>query len=204
MSFHLFKSSTNKITGESKFLFSGFIFNLFSSLIIGLSVGLLVLAFNNPTGNPTTGGGIIGVGSGAPAGSLYINSSGNVGIGTTDPGTYKLKVIGTAQMTGFQLGTSATAGHILTADTSGVGTWQVAPAGGITSLNGLTGATQTFTNDTNVAITSAGTAHTLGWTGTLAEARIGAGAISQTKLKTAIGEVSASGTLEYPQTLPGG
>lgn len=32
----------------------------------------------------------------------------------------------------------------------------------ITSLGGLTGATQTFANDTNVTITSATTTHTLG------------------------------------------
>lgn len=45
----------------------------------------------------------------------------------------------------------------------------------ITSLNGLTGATQTFTNDTNVTITSAGTAHALGWSGQLSVARGGTG-----------------------------
>lgn len=47
--------------------------------------------------------------------------------------------------------------------------------GGITSLNGLTGATQTFVNDTNVTISSSGTAHTLGWSGTLAASRGGTG-----------------------------
>jgi len=52
---------------------------------------------------------------------------------------------------------------------------------GITSLNGLTGASQSFaqTNDTNVtlAINSSGTTHTfaLGWTGLLAAARGGTG-----------------------------
>lgn len=45
--------------------------------------------------------------------------------------------------------------------------------GGISSLNGLTGATQTFTNDTNVTIVSAGTAHVVTWSGTLAAARVG-------------------------------
>ena len=45
----------------------------------------------------------------------------------------------------------------------------------ITSLNGLTGATQTFTNDTNVTVTSSGTAHALGWTGVLSTARGGTG-----------------------------
>ena len=43
---------------------------------------------------------------------------------------------------------------------------------GITALNGLTGAVQTFVNDTNVTITSSGTSHTLGWSGTLADSRI--------------------------------
>lgn len=42
---------------------------------------------------------------------------------------------------------------------------------GITSLNGLTGAAQTFTDDTNVTIVSAGTAHVVTWAGTLAKAR---------------------------------
>lgn len=49
---------------------------------------------------------------------------------------------------------------------------------GITTLNGLTGATQTFTNDTNITMTSAGTAHALGWTGTLSVARGGSGLAS--------------------------
>jgi len=53
---------------------------------------------------------------------------GNVGIGTTAPGA-KLDVAGTVRMTGFQLGTSATAGHVLTANASGVGTWQEAAGG---------------------------------------------------------------------------
>ena len=42
----------------------------------------------------------------------------------------------------------------------------------ITSLGGLTGATQTFGNDTNVTMVSSGTTHTLTWAGTLADARI--------------------------------
>ena len=50
------------------------------------------------------------------------------------------------------------------------------PSGGISSLNALTGATQTFANDTNVTIVSAGTTHTLTWAGTLADARIASAA----------------------------
>jgi hypothetical protein len=46
----------------------------------------------------------------------------------------------------------------------------------ITSLNGLTGATQTFTNDTNVTIVSGGSAHVITWAGTLADARIASAA----------------------------
>ncbi|PJC01329.1 MAG: hypothetical protein CO073_03820, partial [Candidatus Komeilibacteria bacterium CG_4_9_14_0_8_um_filter_36_9] len=62
---------------------------------------------------------------------------GNVGIGTTGPGA-KLDVAGTARMTGFQLGTSATAGHVLTTNASGVGTWQAAPSAPVSSVFGRT------------------------------------------------------------------
>lgn len=43
----------------------------------------------------------------------------------------------------------------------------VSGTGGISSLNGLSGGGQSFANDTNVTMTSAGTTHTLGWTGLL-------------------------------------
>jgi len=46
---------------------------------------------------------------------------------------------------------------------------------GITTLNSQTGAVQTFTNDTNVTITSASNAHALGWAGNLSVARGGTG-----------------------------
>ena len=58
--------------------------------------------------------------------TMRIKGTGNVGIGTKTPAS-KLDVAGTAKMTGFQLGTSATAGHVLTAKATGVGTWESLP-----------------------------------------------------------------------------
>ena len=55
--------------------------------------------------------------------------SGEVGIGTDDPGA-ELEVVGTAKMTGLQLPTSAQSGHVLTSDASGNATWQAPPTGG--------------------------------------------------------------------------
>jgi hypothetical protein len=58
-------------------------------------------------------------------------------------------------------------------------TWQDigTPTGnGLTSLNGQTGSSQTFANDTNVKITSTGNVHTLGWDGQLPIGRGGTGA----------------------------
>ena len=64
---------------------------------------------------------------------------------------------------------------------------------GITTLNGLTGATQTFTNDTNITVTSAGTAHALGWTGTLAVSRGGIGLASTLQNYVFAGPTSGGG-----------
>lgn len=50
----------------------------------------------------------------------------------------------------------------------------------ITSLNGLTAATQTFVNDTNITITSSVSTHTIGWSGQLAVSRGGTGASTLT------------------------
>ncbi len=49
--------------------------------------------------------------------------SGNMGIGTEMP-TAKLEVAGTVKMTGFQLTTAPTAGHVLTCGVDGVASWQ--------------------------------------------------------------------------------
>lgn len=53
---------------------------------------------------------------------------------------------------------------------------------GLTSLNGQTGGTQTFTNDTNVTVVSGSNAHVLTWAGQLSVARGGSGAATLTGL----------------------
>jgi hypothetical protein len=59
--------------------------------------------------------------------------NGNVGIGTTTP-TETLDVNGKTKTTTFQLTTTPTAGHVLTSDASGNGTWQAA-SGGVNIYN---------------------------------------------------------------------
>ncbi len=63
----------------------------------------------------------------APTEALAIRESGNVGVGVHDP-AYRLDVAGTVQMSSFRMQTGASAGHVLTTDSSGNGTWQ--PGGG--------------------------------------------------------------------------
>ena len=102
----------------------------------------------------------------------------------TCTGTDKLSAIGTDGV------------PVCSADQTG------AAGGGISTLNTLTGATQTFAklDDTNVTlgIGSAGTTHTftLGWTGTLGKARGGAGADMSSVI------FPSSGTLAVTADLP--
>jgi hypothetical protein len=75
----------------------------------------------------------------------------------------------------------------------------------ITSLNGLTSATQTFTNDTNVTMVSGGSAHVITWAGLLAPARGGTGVNNSTRTITintnnAAFTFSGAHTLTVPAT----
>jgi hypothetical protein len=81
---------------------------------------------------------------------------------------------------------------------------------GITTLGGLTGATQTFANGTNVTMSSAGTTHTLGWTGDLAVADGGTGAGTFTANGVLLGNttsaiaVTAAGSANQVLRVPSG
>jgi hypothetical protein len=87
-------------------------------------------------------------------------------------------------------------------DNNGFLSTQAIPGGGggITSLNGLTGPTQTFTDDTNVTIVSSGTAHAITWAGTLADARIASASTWNGKQAALNGTgivKSTAGTISY-------
>jgi hypothetical protein len=74
-------------------------------------------------------------------------------------------------------------GECLATDGAGTLSWGACSAGsgtGITSLNGLNGAVQTFADDTNVTMVSAGTTHTITWASTLSVPRGGLGAGTHT------------------------
>ena len=87
--------------------------------------------------------------------------------------------------------------------------WGTPSGGGITSLNGQTGGTQTFANDTNVTISSSSNTHTLGWTGQLAVSRGGTGAGTFTSNGVLLGSgtsaitATAAGTSNQVLRVPG-
>ena len=159
----------------------------------GANSGLTI----NTAGNATFGGTVTATSFSGAGGSLTGLSGTNISTGTVG-----LTVGGTAQTawaanevlvgTGVNTVTRSAIPSCSNATTSKLlynnstqaftcGTDQTSGSGtGITDLNGLTGAAQTFVNDTNVTMVSSGTTHTLTWAGTLAVARGGTGAATLT------------------------
>lgn len=111
----------------------------------------------------------------------YANLPSGGGTWTANPSiSGTLGVSGVATLGGNTYPTNTgTNDQVLTTNGSGSLSWTDKAGGGgggITSLNSQTGATQTFTNDTNVIITSGGNAHVLGWSGQLGLTRGGTAA----------------------------
>ena len=79
--------------------------------------------------------------------------------------------------------------------------WVTCAAGSaITSIEGQTGATQTFGDDTNVTMVSSGNVHTLTWAGTLAKARMAATTVHTDQANTfgAFLQDLSAGTMKVP------
>ena len=92
-------------------------------------------------------------------------------------------------------------GQCLGYASAGVLGWVTCAAGSaITSIEGQTGATQTFGDDTNVTIVSAGDVHQITWAGTLAKARMAATTVHNDQANTystGLQDLSAA-TLKIP------
>jgi len=101
---------------------------------------------------------------------------------------------------GTGLSALGTAGQLLRVNTGATALEYFTPtyiSAAITSLNGLTAATQTFANDTNVTITSATATHTIGWSGELSIARGGTGASTKSAAFNALSPMTTLGDIIY-------
>jgi hypothetical protein len=91
---------------------------------------------------------------------LALTPDGRAGIGTLSPNSL-LHVAGEAQVGGFKMPTGASAGHVLTSDGSGVGTWQ-APPGASDDGDWLLGTgSDVYKTSGNVGIGTASPGHDL-------------------------------------------
>ena len=117
-----------------------------------------------------------------------------VAIGTINPSSTCLPGDCTVRVIPDQTGST---GLFLTTD--GTTTSWAAAGSGITTLNALTGASQTFVDDTNVTLVSTGTTHTITWAGQLAVSRGGTG-LSSTGTANQILGMNSGGTALEPKS----
>ena len=131
---------------------------------------------------------------------LAANGSGYIAFKAPDDiaTTYTYVLPSAAPSAGQLLSASAPSAGVVTLSwaTDQLGT----SGGGITSLNGLAAASQSFANDTNVTITSATATHTIGWSGTLAVDRGGTGTSTA---PTQWGMIFATSASQYASTAAG-
>ena len=144
--------------------------------------------------------------------SNIFQSESNIGIGTQNPSS-TLHIIGgeiisqTATTTNLAITSLAGQTGCLSVDATGkIATSTCSGGTGITSLNGLTGSSQTFATgtDTNIQLrtTSAGTEHTLTpvWASTLADSRITSAGTWNAKITTSSLSETITG-LDYDAVL---
>jgi hypothetical protein len=87
--------------------------------------------------------------SGTSTPRIWIESSGDVGIGTSSP-DHALDVWGTAEVRGFVMPVGASSGHVLTSDAFGRGTWQPGGSGGGIDGSGTVSYIPKFTGTTTI------------------------------------------------------
>ncbi|MBN2564836.1 MAG: hypothetical protein JXB46_03915 [Candidatus Eisenbacteria bacterium] len=91
---------------------------------------------------------------------IALTPENRVGIGTLSPASL-LHVSGETQMGGFKMPTGASAGHVLTSDGSGVGTWQAPPSGPDDGDWSFGGGSNVYKTTGNVGIGTASPQHDL-------------------------------------------